>query len=336
MNTDLEAITERWQNLVREEPGEYRAARYRVGGTPSFGVFILAKYPEITPAMEMGPISPSIIKSTPLPEMKGIGLSMVTYSNQFYLSMELKQVGATDVFFILAAKLCEELREIPSPITAYSAINEVLSYWKAFFATDRKHLGESSQTGLYGELLLIRILLDDGISARKLLRAWRGSEGAHQDFQFPGISVETKSTVAVLTDRVSISSLRQLESIGAGNLYLAQVILDQHEYGSSTLPHLIDDLRKVFSNSNTDQLAFEEKLLKCGYRDDDDSHYSGRSYSLRKVRIFLVDKDFPKLTSSDVMKGILGASYEISLEGVMNSVLDLRVLVEQLRESDDE
>ena len=61
-----------------------------------------------------------------------------------------------------------------------------------------------------------------------------GSEGSHQDFHFPKLSAEVKSTVAVTTDRISISSLRQLENIGSGDLYLIQVILDLHENGDNT------------------------------------------------------------------------------------------------------
>ena len=52
------------------------------------------------------------------------------------------------------------------------------------------------------------------------------------------------------------------------------------------LPSLVDDLRKVFVESNTNQLIFEEKLLVYGYRDEDNLRYSGRSYTLRKIRIF--------------------------------------------------
>ncbi|WP_445359734.1 PD-(D/E)XK motif protein [Microbulbifer sp. EKSA005] len=336
MNTDLETVTERWQDLVREEPGEYNAARYRVGGTPSFGVFLLSRYPDRTPAIELGPIRPDITKSAPLPSMKGIESAVVADGGQFYLAMDLKQFGATSVFLVLAARLCEDLQDISHPITAYGVINEVLSCWKSFFATDRKHLGEQSQTGLYGELLLILMLFNNGIPVRKLLKAWRGSDGAHQDFQFPGVSAEVKSTVAITTDKVSISSLRQLENVGAGDLYLIQVVLDLHEGGNNTLPFIVSDLREAFSANSVDQLMFEEKLLTYGYRDEDNSHYSGRSYTLRKVRVFQVDTEFPKLTSFDVVGGVVEASYVISLTGVMEASLDLEAFVDRLQECIDE
>lgn len=335
MKTELETIKERWQDLIRQNPGEYSAARYRVGGTSRFGVFILSRYPGKSPAIEMGPISSDMYKSAPMPVIKGVELGMVAHSGQIYLSMDLRQEGATDVFLILAARLCEELREITQPITAYAVINNVLSSWKSFFSADRKHLSESSQTGLYGELLFIRMMFDNGVPAQKLLSAWRGSEGSHQDFHFPKLSAEVKSTVAVTTDRISISSLRQLENIGTGDLYLIQVILDLHENGDNTLPSLVDDLRKVFVESNTNQLMFEEKLLVYGYRDEDNLRYSGRSYTLRKIRIFPVHEKFPKLITSNVEEGVLEASYVISLSGLIETNVDFDSFTRYLKDSDD-
>ena len=337
MKSNLELVTERWQDLVKEESDdEYSAARYRVGGTPSFGVFLLSRYPDRTPAIEMGPISPDITKSAPLPDMKGIESGIAADGSQFYLVIDLKLAGAIDVFLVLVARLCEDLADISHSITAYGVINEVLSFWKSFFSTDRKQLGESGQTGLYGELLLISELLNNRIPARILMKAWRGSEGAHQDFQFPGVSAEVKSTVAKITDKATISSLRQLEIVGAGDLYLVQVILDLHESGNNTLPRIVRDLRESLSHNSFNQLMFEEKLLAYGYRNKDDSRYSKRSYTLRKIRIFHVNSSFPKLTSSDVVDGVLEASYVISLAGVMDSSIDLGEFVNYLKEPTDE
>ena len=285
--------------------------------------------------MEMGPISSDMYKSAPMPEMKGVEMGMVAYSGKIYLSMDLKQADATDVFLILAARLCEELREISQPITAYGVINNILTSWKSFFSTDKKHLGESGQTGLYGELLVIRMMFDNGVPAQILLSAWRGSEGSHQDFHFPKLSAEVKSTVAVTTDRISISSLRQLENIGSGDLYLIQVILDLHENGDNTLPSLVDELRKLFTDTSTTQLLFEEKLLVYGYRDEDNLHYSGRSYTLRKIRIFPIHEEFPKLTTSNVVEGVLEASYVISLSGLIETNVDFDSFTRYLKNSDD-
>ena len=35
--TELEIIKERWQDIIRQNPGDYSAARYRVGGTQIWG-----------------------------------------------------------------------------------------------------------------------------------------------------------------------------------------------------------------------------------------------------------------------------------------------------------
>jgi hypothetical protein len=247
--------------------------------------------------------------------------------------MDLKQPRATDVFLTLAARLCQELVSEQLPITAYGIVIDVLKHWQQFFSPERKALSQSEQTGLAGELVFMSQLLDRGIPQYTVLKSWKGSDKSHHDFQFQRLAIEVKATTAVNTELVSISSLRQLESLGTETLYLSQVALDVHEHGDTTLPDLVDHLRAVFSASSIDQLLFEEKLVKGGFRDEDVQHYSSPSYTLRKVRTFEVDAEFPKVTTRDVVDGVLAATYRISLAGVSTKSLSFEKVVCKLKDA---
>jgi hypothetical protein len=331
MVSDLDTIRAKWRDLNVDPLGDATAARYRIGGTPKFGVFLLVRYPEKTPALEMGPLTPDVVKSSPLPDIKGIEQHLTTEARRHYLAMDLKQIGAVDVFLTLAARLCEELKDTSYPISAYGRIRDVLTIWQSFFSPDRRALTEARQTGLAGELIFLDTVIESGVEQTLALRSWKGSEKSHHDFHFQGVSVEVKSTTAVRTDVVSISNLRQLEKTGADRLLLTQVMLDVHEVGDFTLPNLVKRMRDRYEAISGDLLCLEEKLVEAGYRAEDEVHYVSRSYTLRKIKSFPVDDQFPKIITSDVDDGVLDAVYKISLAGVEDTALDFEYVARLLR-----
>lgn len=336
MDTELTTIRARWDDLSQDALGDATAARYRIGGTPRFGVFLLVRYPGKTPALELGPLTPDVIKSPSFPIMKGIEFHLAAEAKNHYLAMDLKQVGAVEVFLTLAARLCERLKDVTHPITAYNTIHDVLIQWQSFFSPDRRILTDSQQIGLAGELIFMDILINDGLNQQSALKSWRGSERSHHDFHFQNLSVEVKSTTAVKTDEVSISNLRQLEKVGADQLFLAQVMLDIHENGASTLPDLVSLVRHRYSVIGSEQLCLEEKLVRAGYRTEDEGQYSSRSYTLRSVRSFSVDDDFPKITTSEVSEGVLEASYKISIAGIKSKALSIEHITGLLKDKASE
>jgi len=329
MSEILDNIRARWADLNSESSTENITARYRIGGSASFGVFLLIKYPQKAPAIELGPIGIDIVKSSPLPAMKGLKQGLSTEADKIYLTIDLKIVSAIDVFLILAARLCEELDGIRKPITAYNKIHNVLFQWQSFFASDRKALSRARQIGLAGELLLILKALDKEMDPDDLLKSWKGSERKHHDFQFDGFALEVKSTTANKTDEIEITSLRQLDNTGAGDLYLSQVLLDEHEYGDQALPDLVAKMRKAYRSLEKSALDLEEKLLMAGYQDKDANDYVSPSYTLRLIKSYLVDESFPKLTGNDIPDGVLEASYKISVANLQDNVLGFDTLLDR-------
>ena len=111
--------------------------------------------------------------------------------------------------------------------------------------------------------------MGSGIEEATVIRAWKGSERSHHDYQLPFAAVEVKATIAHNIETVSISSLRQLDPTGTKKLFLAQVAMDSHDHGEQTLPHLVQTIRQRLATFPADRPEFEEKLLASGYRDRD-------------------------------------------------------------------
>lgn len=316
MASNIDQIVRAWESLLDEWGEPSQTARYRICGSHMFRAYLAICFDDRAPMLEFGPIPPDLLKGTPLPAIKGIDSGLSYHNRELFLSLTLNQTASIDIFLTLAARLTDELSGVDYPVTGYNVIRKVLIVWRTFFSSEKKILSRPEQTGLAGELLLVRMFMDNGIEEATVIRAWKGSERSHHDFQLPFASIEVKATIAHNIDTVSISSLRQLDPTGTQKLFLAQVAMDSHDLGEQTLPHLIKSIRQRLSLFPEDRLEFEEKLLASGYRDKDESHYSQQSFQVRKVRVFLIDEKFPKLTQDSTPEGIVEATYQVNLGSV--------------------
>jgi hypothetical protein len=321
MASGIDRIVEIWESLLDEEGTESQTARYRICGSSRFGAHLAIRFDDKAPILEFGPITPDLIKDTPLPSIKGIDSGLSYHNRELFLSLTLNQPASIDIFLTLAARLTDELAGVDYPVTGYNIVRKVLVVWRTFFSSEKKILSGPEQTGLAGELILAHMFMNNDIEESAVIRAWKGSERSHHDFQLPFATIEVKATIAHNIDTVSISSLRQLDPTGTKKLFLAQVAMDSHDHGEQTLPHLVKNLRQRLSAYPADRLEFEEKLLASGYRDRDETHYSQQSFQVRKVRAFRVDENFPKLTHDSIPDGIVEATYQVNLGAVAQQAL---------------
>lgn len=321
MASNIDQIIRAWESLL-DEPGESsQTARYRIGGSFRFGAYLAICFADQSPMVEFGPITPDLVKDAPLPSIKGVDSGLSYRNRELFLHLSLKQPASIDIFLTLVARLAEDLSGVDYPVTGYNVIRKVLVVWRAFFSSEKKTLSGSAQTGLAGELVLANMLMDSGTEEAIVIRAWKGSEKSHHDFQLPFATVEVKATIAHNLETVSISSLRQLDATGTKRLFLAQVAMDSHDHGDRTLPHLVKRMRQRLSAFPVERLEFEEKLLASGYRDKDEAHYSQQSFQVRKVRAFRVGESFPKLTHDSIPDGIVEATYQVNLGALVQQSL---------------
>ncbi len=193
--------------------------------------------------------------------------------------------------------------------------------WDKLLEHQRKSLmDESSRKGLFGELVFLNQVMDKGKSALPAVQGWVGPDGADQDFAYDGYWHEIK-TLGLAADSIAISSLEQLNTETPGEIVVMRVdkCAPQHANARSLSEEVDLTIERVSSDSDALTLL-ENKLSKYGYIDlpeyrEQKYHYSGRDR-------FLVDDDFPRLTSVNVPAQVTAAQYSISLAGIVDWKLE--------------
>ena len=194
-----------------------------------------------------------------------------------------------------------------------AALEETLNTWESILST-RTRLSTESEVGLFGELLVVRALLETG-AARAT--AWRGGLGEEHDFGFSDADVEAKTTSGEKR-RHWIHGLTQLVETGETPLWLLSVQVTRGgEDQGERLPELIDQV--LASAKGEDRSRVEANLAQVGWNEEQRDLFDER-WRLRGTPLALrVDADFPRLTPALLAqagidtKPLLQVVYEINL-----------------------
>lgn len=142
------------------------------------------------------------------------------------ISLTLTDRKYRELFAALACDVAEKVARASTVEKGCIALVNRLAHWKRFLkATGDDGLSVERQTGLYGELLVLKALFermprDPGAA----ISAWLGPTGANQDFSRLGKAVEVKSTVANDFSGVQVASERQLDESAFSVLLLCQMV----------------------------------------------------------------------------------------------------------------
>ncbi|MEU3835014.1 PD-(D/E)XK motif protein [Streptomyces microflavus] len=234
-----------------------------------------------------------------------------TYQN--YADLTLLKHDFSDLFTELCVDVLDATRLLPgAPV---KALYGVLDRWKALFRTQGPLLAPEHVAGLFGELLILKQLLEKDPSAHRL---WRGPSGYRHDFWGGATAVEVKTSTSSEGRRPRIHGLDQLEAPDGGELSLAwfrlkRVVSTGAGIGFTELIrqtlHLCDDER-----------ALLDLLAEAGYRPSDADRYQEVRFSVGEERWYRVALDFPGLTgealaSAGVTVSVLDVAYSIDLSG---------------------
>jgi hypothetical protein len=170
----------------------------------------------------------------------------------------------------------------------------------------------TERRGLFGELYVLKRLLDAGLPALSVVSAWTGPLHSHQDFQFPDTAIEVKTTSAKQPQSLPITSERELDPTGVGHLFLVHTSLDERRGGQGdTLISMADRVRADVGNDARATTLLDQLLLTAGLLTDHRSVYDEPHYSIRECRMFTVGDGFPCITERDLPPGVGDVRYLI-------------------------
>lgn len=184
--------------------------------------------------------------------------------------------------------------------------------WQEFMSRGLQALSPEAEIGLVGELMVLRSLLDSGMSTTLAVEAWVGPLDGVQDFELGTGSVEVKATLASQGFPAKIGSLEQLDDSLRKPLFVAGVRLSQRESGVN-LPELATSVREVLGGDLEAVRMFGDRLLAAGLHDAHADRYP-RRFVLDGLRIVEVSEGFPRIVPGSVPAGIRRAVYEIDLD----------------------
>lgn len=233
-------------------------------------------------------------------------------NNRKELVIVLLENDLTDIFIMFMEDIIKSISKVTEPENAVLIISQRVAFWKRLFGKfSTGLLTREEQRGLYGELVILEILLKETENHIDVIEAWQAPSATNQDFYFGTTAIEVKTSKANHPN-LKITNEFQLDATCFAYLFIAFVRLVEFPNGEGTLLNKINDIREMLRLSPELIDEFNLKLSHLGISSDVESEYNKISYSIRNVKYYQVLDDFPKITSSMVNKAISNISYEIS------------------------
>ncbi|WP_327275035.1 PD-(D/E)XK motif protein [Streptomyces sp. NBC_01224] len=242
-------------------------------------------------------------------------------SYQNYADLGCLRNDFRDLFTELCVDVLSATREMPeNPV---KALYTVLDRWKALFRAQGVPLGPEQLAGLFGELVVLKQLLEKDPSAHRL---WCGPGRYRHDFWAGTTAVEVKTSTSTEGRRPRIHGLDQLEAPEGGALWLAWFRL-RRTTATDVGTGFAELIGQVLGLCD-DESALIDLLADAGYRPADADRYRDIRFSVSEERWYRVGPDFPGLTgealvSAGVPVSALDVEYTIDLSGESPAPLEL-------------
>ncbi len=227
------------------------------------------------------------------------------------------------VFASLAVSVVELFAAAPT--APPHRLHSLLGSWRRLLAGRGTPWTVSKAGGLFGELIVLRRLLEVSPAA---VSAWRGPMGEPQDFRSARHAIEVKTTTTPTGRVVSVHGLDQLESLPDGVLTLAWLRLAGGGQGAET----IMDVAEACRSRSTDPQLFDDLLALIGWPTAPDDVRS-LAFSVVEERWYTVSASFPRLSFSDLVTGaappgVSSVNYQLDLDYVPADYADAEDAIE--------
>ncbi|WP_101050283.1 PD-(D/E)XK motif protein [Macromonas nakdongensis] len=256
--------------------------------------------PENAEAVLVGFPSARLAAADKLPEGQGFSVERADPDGDgwLWLALTRKPAGRPELFESMA---CDVIGALDDSVAAGSNEGKLLrifvgrvAAWQEFMRKGAQTLSPEAEIGLFGELSVLRSILESGVAPLTALEAWVGPIDGLQDFTLGTGAIEVKATLSTTGFPARIGSLEQLDDSTRQPLFVAGVRLLQSETGAS-LPSLVEDLRKILHGDAESTRIVGERLLAAGYYAMHANNYI-RRFTVLETRLIPVEGAFPRLT----------------------------------------
>lgn len=309
-----------WDELGKG--GAAGVARRRLHPESPHDLFMAVRYPGgqrmLALRLDTPTAAEALRRIRRLPRSRGMDLEFTGLSDgRRELQLFLTDAALREVFNPLVTDIAGEAARASSPLACVLAFVARFEHWINLLASVAEAgLDSERRRGLFGELQTLHRLLVCGLDESEVLGAWTGPLAADQDFQFPGMAMEVKTTAARQPQTIAISSERQLDDHSIDQLLLVHLALDERRGGlGASLNQLVDRVRTALVRVPS-RVQLDHLLIDAGYLPHQRSLYEEPRYVIREERLYKVEGEFPRITESELRPGVGYCSYRISSGGL--------------------
>lgn len=214
-------------------------------------------------------------------------------------------------------KFCEDIIESTRNEKCASYLAYIIARWNKWRSMFKRQntelLTENQVVGLIGELLFLRDYMITTYGKEDALMSWGGPSKSHKDYEIKNTWYEIK-TIRQGASKVKISSIEQLDSDVEGNLVVYSLeVTNENVERSISLNQLVKQLFTIFEEFELFSL-FKLKLIEVGYSCEEE--YDAYNYKFIRRDIYTVEDKFPRISMNDLIDGVVGVSYDISLANI--------------------
>lgn len=234
-----------------------------------------------------------------------------------WIALCRKESGSRELFTVMAEDLAVMLASHSGgrEHALFQTFLARIRAWQDFMLKGAEGLlGPEAELGLFGEIHLLRSLLDSGMSGHSAVDCWMGPQDGLQDFLIGSGGIEVKTTASSGSFPAKVGSLDQLSDDLVKPLFLAGVRVTISDDGL-TLPDAVRQARDLFEADPAVLRRLDTCLLHAGYFDSAADRYT-RRFRFAGLKVMEISEGFPRLTKSVVGPYITKAHYELDLDAI--------------------
>jgi hypothetical protein len=219
--------------------------------------------------------------------------------------------------FGLVVKYIAVLTDKFNGVALFTKIQKELLEWSDFLKNNTKQLSQSELIGFWGELYVIKHHIMEHHDIENVIRYWAGPTGAKKDISLNSLAIEVKTSKASGANKITISSLDQLERT-TDKLYLMHLFInDADKETGITLLNLYESIRASTQHNISALALFTRRAGNIFNRAS--PQQKDECFLCAAINMYDVLDGFPKLLRSNLEPmGILDAKYSISIASIQS------------------
>jgi len=304
--------------VLPSKPGRFKAGR---------------NSPEHCEAILVSFLTSAITQNEKLPEGLGFRVNRLDSETgeMTWLALTRNPNGNLELFSAMVSDVLEALTGAGNRdhVTELRIFLGRIRAWQEFMRRGAIPLSPEQEVGLVGELILLEMILESGVHPQDAVGAWNGPLSGLRDFVIGFGAIEVKTTIASVGLTAKIGSLEQLDDTTCKPIFLCAIKCALTSSGQ-TINEKISSLRSLLAPDSMALLDFNNRITASGYLQSDVSQYH-RRFSFREIFIFEVNDNFPRLTPSNIMLGVVSVKYEINLEPFRDQAIELTTTLKKLK-----